>query len=549
MTAFSDDVQTVLNYHEQTKHRFDRYARSLGYMDWETQPDPFRRYPDAPLIHLERPEPGDRPYFDELWPRGAIPPEPVSRQSLAQLFYDSFALSAWKKAGGLGWSLRCNPSSGNLHPSEIYLLAGGIDGFCENPALFHYTAIEHAVELRGESDAFAWAAFCAPLPLTTFFVGISSIHWREAWKYGERAYRYCQHDVGHAIAALTYAAAALGWRVRLLSIDDASLARLLAIAQQKGEEREQPDCLLAVLPMSDPDAASIDGWRLDEALLAGWENGLRRDKPNRLSGQHHAWAIIDAVANACRISDAKPWPQRPDLSSASLPRDLPRPLSARALFRERRSAVAMDGKTFVALDDFVRICRRLLPGELATSAMDFSPLIHPVFFIHRVSGLKPGLYLLLRARKAERRLRDAIEKEWEWLSTGEWPKQLPLYRLAAADAREAAKALCCHQTIAGDGAFTIAMLAEFERPLREFGASEYRRMHWKAGALGQALYLEAEAAGVRGTGIGCFFDDGVHELLGLKDRSFQTIYHFTVGGPLDDPRLQTLPAYFHLREK
>ena len=61
--------------------------------------------------------------------------------------------------------------------------------------------------------------------------------------------------------------------------------------------------------------------------------------------------------------------------------------------------------------------------------------------------------------------------------------------------------------------------------------------------LGQVLYLEAEAAGVRGTGIGCYFDDAFHELLGLRDRTFQDLYHFTVGGPVDDPRLITLPPY------
>ena len=57
------------------------------------------------------------------------------------------------------------------------------------------------------------------------------------------------------------------------------------------------------------------------------------------------------------------------------------------------------------------------------------------------------------------------------------------------------------------------------------------------------LYLEAEAAGARGTGIGCFYDDAVHELLGLRDHAFQSLYHFTVGMPVDDPRLTTEPGY------
>ena len=61
--------------------------------------------------------------------------------------------------------------------------------------------------------------------------------------------------------------------------------------------------------------------------------------------------------------------------------------------------------------------------------------------------------------------------------------------------------------------------------------------------IGQVLYLEAEAVGLRGTGIGCFFDDGMHSLLGLKHRRYQSLYHFTVGGPLEDERLTMLPAY------
>ena len=62
------------------------------------------------------------------------------------------------------------------------------------------------------------------------------------------------------------------------------------------------------------------------------------------------------------------------------------------------------------------------------------------------------------------------------------------------------------------------------------------------------LYLEAEAAGVRSTGMGCYFDDLVHRLLDLNlaDDAWQSLYHFTVGGAVEDERLSTLPAYGHL---
>jgi hypothetical protein len=90
------------------------------------------------------------------------------------------------------------------------------------------------------------------------------------------------------------------------------------------------------------------------------------------------------------------------------------------------------------------------------------------------------------------------------------------------------------------------MVAEFRDVICAGGPWFYRRLFWEAGVLGHVLYLEAEAAGVRGTGIGCYFDDAMHETLGLVGDQFQSLYHFSVGGPVDDPRLRTLPPYSHL---
>ena len=87
------------------------------------------------------------------------------------------------------------------------------------------------------------------------------------------------------------------------------------------------------------------------------------------------------------------------------------------------------------------------------------------------------------------------------------------------------------------------MLADFERSLGEFGIWFYRRLFWEAGLVGQVLYLEAEAAGVHGTGMGAYFDDPVHEVFGLEGHAFQSMYHFTVGGAVEDPRLRTEEPY------
>jgi hypothetical protein len=86
------------------------------------------------------------------------------------------------------------------------------------------------------------------------------------------------------------------------------------------------------------------------------------------------------------------------------------------------------------------------------------------------------------------------------------------------------------------------MLAEFAEPVTANTAA-YRHLHWEAGMLGHVLTIEAEAAGWRGTGIGCFFDDADNEVLGIKTDAFKVIYHYAIGMALDDPRILTLPAY------
>jgi hypothetical protein len=52
---------------------------------------------------------------------------------------------------------------------------------------------------------------------------------------------------------------------------------------------------------------------------------------------------------------------------------------------------------------------------------------------------------------------------------------------------------------------------------------------------------------MRGTGMGCFFDDVVHDILGLTDNAYQDIYHFGAGKPVEDTRVATLPPYQHLK--
>lgn len=528
-----NDLEKVRVYHQRSKHNFERYAPSPGFLDWATQPDPFRRFEGAPNTPLSLAANLRKVGYADLFEPGTIAPVPLDLEGVSVLLELSFGLSAWKQYGGDRWALRCNPSSGNLHPTEAYVIISGVHGI-EN-GVHHYVSYDHSLELRCRFDP----------GFRGLLLGLSSIFWREAWKYGERAFRYCQHDIGHALGALGYAAALLGWRARLLdSCGDDDIAALLGLDRLDdfiGAEREAPDLLCLIESResaADPDI---------KELLRGIACAKWLGRANKLSPSHKFdWPIIEEVHNATHksvsgVSRSEYGQKLPALLPVS------RELAAAELIKQRRSAQAFDGVTSIPAATLYRILDATLPrqGIPPFDAWIRPTRVHLILFVHRVNGLTPGLYVFSRHQKSETLLREAIKAEFIWERAEGCPEHQRLFRLISTDARQAAKAISCHQDIAGDGAFSLSMLAEFNNGLAE-GSWCYRRLFWECGLIGQALYMEAEAAGIRGTGIGCFFDDPMHELLGLQDTEFQSLYHFTIGGSLVDSRLQTLPGYWHL---
>ncbi|MGZ8223378.1 MAG: SagB/ThcOx family dehydrogenase [Methylobacter sp.] len=589
-------TETVLTYHNRTKHSLERYAKGPESIDWEDQPDQFRRFSGCEIVTLPKPGAELDPLFVDLDNSETIPAKPLNLTNAGLLLELAFGLSAWKQFGPSRWALRCNPSSGNLHPTEAYLISPG-DSFIK-PGVYHYVSHDHSLEQR--------CRFSDNLPDFGILIGLSSVHWREAWKYGERAYRYCQHDLGHALGALRYAAATLGWSVELQAEwPDDDIAKLLGLDRDdfKKQEHESPDIICRInthadgkpLDMltkgvhcgSNPPLPSGEGWgddckdaggrathgavaegirksansnnsKYSEALLENAQSGAWFGKADSLRAYHmYKWPVIDEVS----IAASKPQTEEPEWQAVRRPPRMAEVSqsvgnrcdqqiiestcikTATQIIRQRRSAQQFDGKMPpMPSTDFYRILDAVMPTTAAFELWRWPPKIHLFIFVHRVEGLAPGIYALPRDHDALAKLQAATLADFDWQKISE---ALPLYHLYSGDCRQIAKTLSCHQPIASDSAFSLGMVAEFGETIEE-KPWLYRRLFWECGLIGQTLYLEAEAAGVRGTGIGCYFDDSVHELLGIKDDKFQSFYHFTVGKPLEDKRLETLAGYGHL---
>lgn len=543
-TSRTGTIASITDYHDQTKHHYHRYARSPGYMDWSNQPDPFRTYAGAPRLAL--PFSASDPEADhmDLYRRQHPVSAPMALASVAAFLELSLGLSAWKQAGESRWALRMNPSSGNLHPTEAHLVLPGIDGVAAG--VYHYAPLDHALERRAVLPDKVQDHIRAHFGTPGFLIALTSIFWREAWKYGERAFRYCNHDVGHAVAGLSFAARLQGWKVVCLNaLADADIAAILGLnhCQWPRDEAEHPDLVCHVHRADTPDVPRD----LPADLIAALENLVFTGRPNALSATPVHWK---AIHEAARLTlKPRTLPQHVLVgASDNVPDDTAktgRGPGAAAIIRQRRSATAFDRRGKISKKAFLSILDKTIarPGIAPFDAGVSAARIDLLLFVHNVESVPRGLYFYLRTPAHRDALKAALRPDFLWQTCDD---VAPLFLLAPGDFRTEAITVSCTQEIAGFSAFSLGMIAPFEAQIQG-AAWDYRNLFWECGMIGQVLYLEAEAHGVRGTGIGCFFDDAVHALLGIEGHQYQSLYHFTIGRPVEDHRISTHPAYFHLQ--
>ncbi len=517
-------LDTILLYHERTKHHLNHYAASLGYMDWATQPDPFRRYKGARAVQLPLAFENATPPYHLLWEQNAVPKAPLCKESISQLLQFSLSISAYKSANGSSWALRCNASSGNLQPTEGYTILPPLEGIAEHTSIAHYAPYDHSLEILNEFDTSFWSKF----PQNSFLISLSSIIWREAWKYGERSFRYTQLDVGHALQALHVSAKMLGWSLSLVDTCELNTVDTLLGFHKQNHfhtvEHEESDMLLLV------SQENSVRWQGDLKLLLQANQSTYKSNTtvaNTLSSSHHHWEILDGINDATHFTPTSTlplFPQEPLHGRRQVSKE------SKKVICNRRSAQMMDAtRSQISQEQF----QALLQSVWHTKAD-----VHLVLFVHNVQGLQSGLYCYVRDAQDLPTLKENFDANFLWIEVFEH-----CYLLKRGEYRTIAKKISCSQDIASDGAFSLSMIAKFASVLHESNPQKYKELYYECGAIGQQLYLEATSLELSATGIGCFLDDVMHRLLGLENNNYQSLYHFTIGRAIIDTRIQTHQPY------
>jgi len=445
--------------------------RSGHALDWEIKPLPFKIYPTLAPLRLPTALPVvGMDTFTALEAAPITRPAPLDLDRLAALLFFSAGVTRAKTYPGGGQiHFRAAPSTGALYQTEVYVVAGAVEGLAAG--IYHFNPGDFSLRRLRVGDwrgALASAAADEGLAARPASIVLSAIYWRNTWKYQARGYRHLFWDSGSMLAQLLAVARAQELPARLVTgFMDAQVNGLLGldgtregalvIAPIGAEGPSAPaspvatPLALEVIPLSSREVdypilrAAYDDSALDsEPEVEAWREG---------GGQHDLTPPQAARAEAGRA-----------LGETIARRGSTRQFSGEAIDRS-------------ALSSALRHATGRIPMDVPDGAVDL--------FVnaHAVTGLEPGAYVYDRGAHA-------------------------LTLLRPGDVRQASAFLCLEQALGGDSSATVFFLADLGRALERWGNRGYRLVNLEAGLIGGRLYLGAYAQGFGATGL-TFYDRAV----------------------------------------
>ena len=484
-------------YHEKT--RYERSKMGGHFLDWQNQPDVFKRYDGRETVSMPREMPLP---CEDLFDLYETPlKDPVSQEvfdlavfdleKLSRILLLTYTLTSQTRHPNGMFYYRSAASAGALYPTEIYVLSSGVKDL--GPGLYHFSISDHTlVKLR--DGHLSEAADGAPL---TFF--LTSIFFRSAWKYGNRSYRYHLLDTGHVLENLSLSLKALKYPFETnFDFDDNAINHLLGLDESR-------EVALAVCRLK----GKLDSPRAyDSRAIEDLPDTVK--KASRVSAREVDMPEVRVVhtagydmmsgktgLNVCNSLGIIPEVRVLVPSTSASEQGLPYP---EAVFRRRSS------RNFVAETLPVSHLHALLKG---ITPMDFGGMdryAHTVctgFLTNGVESLRDGFYVM--------------DEETEGLGF-----------VKPGALTDAMSHICLDQEWMGSASLHFVFMTNMALLERSWGPRGYRYAMMTAGLLGERLYLAASALGLGCCGIGAFYDGEASRLLGLNASS-QVLYVVSLG--------------------
>lgn len=489
------------------------------------QPDPFKTYRLGAEVDL-------KPYLDESKVNAQASHTERAWARLSHFLINVYGLTAQvKTAFGQTFYLRAAPSAGGLYPTEIYLVSRG--NHLLPAGLYNYQVRTHSLWRFWDDhvwQALQEACFWHPaLETTQIAVIVTSVFYRSAWRYQDRAYRRICLDAGHVLSNLELAGSLVDYRPHLIGgYRDEAVNQLLyldaetesAIAIAALADLLQVEQNLPHFTTAQASSAQVDFPRIaDGDLLPYIHQATCIEQDDNFRWLSRGKTVPDqAGPDATAIPDDKyNFPFCLKISTITSPIDWDDRLQGleRTILR-RRSTREFTGANLTleelgAVLDFV-----YQPHHYVDQGLDGDPdycdvsLIQTFVAVSGVEGLDAGCYYYA-------------------------PLQQELRQIRFKNFRAELQYLCLGQDLGHDAGAVVFHTADLKAAIAHYGDRVYRYLHLDAGHLGQRLNLAAVRLGLGVSGIGGFFDDQVNEVLGIPEDE-AVLYITTLGRPVDPDR-------------
>ncbi len=507
----SDTTGSVARrYHTRTNHSVQSVEEDSYQMDRNDRPLPYKIY--SSLESLVLPNSFASSTMSAL---NAIASSVSSsdeeeqipdREMLARLcFFANGVTKRFHLASGQEFGLRAAACTGALFHIELYVVCGDVPGL---PAgVYHFGAHDTSfrqlrsgdfrqvlVEATGNEPSIAEAS--AILICTSMF-------WRNAYKYQERAYRHTFWDNGTVLANLLAESVSIDISAKIiLGFVDKQVNALLDVNTQQ----EAVVTLVALGHTSKRPSASPPITQLYLPTV-------------RISAREQLFPLIHTVHTASSLttsSEVAAWrglstqqsletPSQPLLSLTPLaPTQLPQDALEDVIKRRGSTRrFTKESLSFEQLSTMLICAMHSIPADCMEP--EERPINDLYLIVNAVDGLEVGTYVLHRKEQA-----------LEFLQKG--------------DFRETAFHLALDQDLGGDAAVNIYVLADLEPVLERFGDRGYRVAQLEASILAGKLYLAAYALRLGATGL-TFFDDEVTSFFSPHSAGKSVMFLIALGKP------------------
>jgi SagB-type dehydrogenase family enzyme len=500
------DIKYALEYHQETKHSEISIRSSKHYLDWDNKPKPFKFYSSLPSnpLPIDFPIPSLNVIMmkdtDQISP---LDDTKVNIKLLSSLLFFSSGITRQIKFPHGNYFMRAAPATGALYPIELYIVSENINGL--QAGVYHFCPGQFALTKLREEDYRLLLAEAAgydqEIKNSPFTIILTSIAWRNAWKYQARSYRHWFWDSGVITANLVTTAMSFGLDTKLiigfvdkvvnemLCLDEQKEASIvlvpigIGLSEEESKQVEYPTRFVPdIVPISQTKEIEYPlMWKLHKASSLNSSEEVRQwthcvDKMQEIKEIE----TVDMILQSKSI-DPKPVISQ-TLSDVILLRGSTRRFSRRPI-------------TFVQLSNILYSLTKFIRSDF----------VDIYFIANYVTDTQKGAYFFNR-------------------------KNYTIDLLKANVHRNTAGYLCLEQPLFSDASVVFYIMANLGLILDKLGNRGYRLCQFESGIIAGRIYLSAYNQRIGASG-STFYDDAVTEFFSPHAKGKDVMIAVGIGIP------------------